>query len=410
MPGFLSKYRSSSASVGSFQLMADGPDVVSLLDGSHWLRAGAFAVAASYPGAATLEHMKAYAVSRQASSFAPGLMAHDGNGIIVWVPTGTPEANVQVSTDHGATWSLVAHGMSINPSFVAFLNGKFWLVGNDASSIYAAESVTGATGTWTQRAVYAGGGGQMTANTGMIDWTGTNYVVVATSSASTSNVHTSSNGTAWTPRNLSEPPTSTACMAAAATTGRVLCVSGSSNAVATYSSDHGVTWADVSISGLSGAGQRIFTVGDRFFLWAGGTTGLWTTTDPSAVSNWTRVNVPSAALAAAGASILTLSALAGFRSHDRAHFYTHAAGSGSPGLALRADSAGTLTIRHTSLPVIATSPCYCAFTDQAAVFVADSSAAYRASGSWAAPNAVAAGSRALRAASNYEANVYARIK
>lgn len=407
MPGVLSKYRGGSAPIGSAMLMSDSLNLITLSDSSEWLRAGAFVDPAPYPRAAQLPQLQAFAASPVTGVGSTGMMAGDGAGRLVHAtPSGS---SVGVSSDHGATWTTVSTGLPFNLNFVAFLNGKFWVAGCDATDIRVAESVTGAAGTWTVRTVGAVTG--LTAGTAVIEWTGTNYVVTARATAATANAFTSPTGVSWTARNLSEILGNTPYLLAAATNGRVLCFGAGGPSVATYSTDHGVTWTDLSLSALGvTTNAQGFTLGERFFIYDAANSVLWSTLDPA--GTWTQFPMPNAHTASG--STLNLGQLASFRTADRSALFagprTTASPGNTPGMLLRVGSDASITTRFTNARPGANLSGFCGVTPSAIILQTATTSWARVPVGWDSPNALAGSPVPLYSASSFPANLYTRIK
>ena len=329
--------------VGASIMMPDLAPIVTLTDSSVWLRSGVFVSPASYPRAAALPHLKAISASRINYTFgaASSLIASDGAGVIL-ATNGGVTTNLERSTDGGVTWATVNVAGTLggfNPRNVYRFNGKFWAVANDGAAIYVCESVTGATGTWTQRTVTTGQG-NLTPSTAMLDWTGTNLVLAVQSLSATISVFTSPTGVTWTSRTLPFALNSVISLAASATGGIVVAQSASSYCVST---DHGATWGAARTAPTTGVYRGVFCVGNRFYSTAAG--GVAHTTTPDTDTSWVRVPSPVARHAAATST--NLGVPFGFLSADRSYFYSHStSSSGASGL-LRFDANGNVEFRTT---------------------------------------------------------------
>jgi hypothetical protein len=290
MPGALSRYRFVEP-IGSIRVMADLGLFVNLADNSTWLRQSAFAPAAGYPRAASLEHLKAHSFSR-ASGSANDLsvqwhrrVATDGAG--TFIMTDGVASTIRRSTDGGATWANVTINMG-GPVFnnVVYRNGKFWLFVSTIDTLWAVESVTGATGTWTIRTVASGiGAGGATADCGDLDWTGTNYVAYFNGNGQ-AGVYTSPTGVVWTNRaaGANSADGSQAEVAAASSSGWVVVSHGSQ---ARASSDHGVTWSNwyTLPGGTVGNYTRVRVVGNTFYHCGTGSQ-FYTSATPADQGSW----------------------------------------------------------------------------------------------------------------------------
>ena len=225
--------------VGGYLAMADSGSLLQLI-GSTWLKSGFFQPVAGYSLAATLEHLKGHVFSVSTHTFAGGTKSVAMSGSVAIMTDTTLGSNVYRSTDGGQTWSTVAVGSGRIWSRVKFLNGKFWAMSSDTASLVAAESTTGATGTWTTRTVANPGVG-LTADTGDICWTGTNLVASVASNTGSAGVHYSTDGVSWT-LAVGGGGSFFGHLCSVPGTGKVLQAGAGAGFSNRYSSDHGVTW------------------------------------------------------------------------------------------------------------------------------------------------------------------------
>lgn len=231
-------------------------------DGQEWLKTGLAKDKTNYPVAALTQACQV--VGNPAPTYAGGdiaASATNGAGIIVVVPSTGAGTNVWVSTDYGATWSVVAHNLPVTATGIAY-NGTTWvIVGNNASSLYVSTS-TAPTTTWTSAGAVASimGGGAST-DTASVCWDGTNakWLAIAAGSSTSNAAAYSSNGTAWTAVNI-----------AAALSGRTsIATSGGTTLAGCYSSGviqkstNGTSWTNAT-STETNAGNIVNASG-KFF-------------------------------------------------------------------------------------------------------------------------------------------------
>ena len=131
--------------IGSAMLMQAGNNLVTMADGSVWLRTGVLAPAASYPLAAQREHLRAHSFG----SISPGgsgagtvrRVATDGAGRYMIADGDT--VNVRMSADYGATWSNVAHNLGLAATDIAYAGGTWLVIGNSTTAVVGASSING---------------------------------------------------------------------------------------------------------------------------------------------------------------------------------------------------------------------------------------------------------------------------
>jgi hypothetical protein len=142
-----SKFSRSPMPIGTDTLRVEsGTDIT---DGAGYhLRSGLYATAASFPDAAQLEHCK---ISGLASTNSTALghfqSADNGAGVVVCTFNGATTGQVLVSTDGGATVSIVATGLGEVPTGVVWAGDKFLIAGNNSSLFRSAFSTNGTS--WT---------------------------------------------------------------------------------------------------------------------------------------------------------------------------------------------------------------------------------------------------------------------
>ena len=389
--------------VGATMRHPDLAPLLTLADSSEWLRAGAFASASSYPRAAALAHLRGISVNRINATFGASSVAAASNGSGTILANPASATNIDRSTDGGVTWSSVAISASLggnNTHAVFYLNGKFWAIANTTTTIYVAESTTGAAGTWTQRAVATSTTG-LTASTAIMDWTGTNYVIAVQSSSATS-IWTSPDGITWTVRAVTL--SSTIGMAASATGGTVTAQRGDFYHVST---DHGVTWTAVlnAPGTINSRYRAVFSVGNRFFTNGSNSASIVSTTTPADSASWTKVDIPVARLNAAASNIVGTEY--GHLSADRSAFYCHA-GSAAPGL-LRFSDDASVDFIPTDRNAVSTTTAALVVDSSRVVFLNGTTNCSRADCGFANPNAVSIGFDSALNGATVPDTVYVRI-
>lgn len=276
--GYLSRYRAITP-IGSMQAMPARAALLTLGDGSKWLRSGYLAPAASYPTAAALQHMRAHSFSDATGGAACFGLATNGAG--TWVATRPTSTSVSVSTDNGQTWATVSTGAGSNLRKVVWAGSRFVAVGNDIAQIAAATSTDGLT--WANNIVVSPGSG-LTADTAVVAWNGT--LVIATCQGPGS-VYTSTTGTgSWTARTSSH--VGAPGIDANAFQTVIFNLAGSTGA---RRSADGITWSGFTLPTANTAGSWPMLLADRlvYLTSVSGVSGFRTTLD---FSTFTGLSVP----------------------------------------------------------------------------------------------------------------------
>jgi hypothetical protein len=142
-----SKFSRSPMPIGTDTLRVEsGTDITD--DAGYHLRSGLYATAASFPDAAELEHCKISGLASTNSTVLGHLQSADnGAGVVVCTFQGATTGQVLVSTGGGASFSIVATGLSATPTGVVWAGDRFVIAGNDGSLFRAAFSANGTS--WT---------------------------------------------------------------------------------------------------------------------------------------------------------------------------------------------------------------------------------------------------------------------
>ena len=272
---------STAAPIGSTALYAEAGALCTLADGSVWLRTGTLASKSLYQAAGALPHMRAHIFTSAGSLTTVNGIATNGAGVYV-CPTYPSSANINVSTNYGQTWTTVSHGMgSISVHAVMYAAGKFWAVANDSTSIYLSYSTNGTS--WTNLTVASPT--SPTANTAVIAYTGSLFVIAVVSSSTASSIYTSSVGTgSWSAQTA--PGVFTSPIGIGANSVGVVITSNGSTTITT--STNGTTYSTQSVSGKVStpvAGAPITSINGLLMLW--GSSNYIYTPD---LTNWTQVN------------------------------------------------------------------------------------------------------------------------
>lgn len=287
--------------IGDYVSMPDVGQTYTKISGVKLQRTGVVGLAASYPIAATIDHLKCTgSASTQATSL--GLtytdIATDGAGR--WVIAYANSTNVLVSTDNGATFATVAHNAGGNVTSVCYSSalGLFISAGNSTTQFYtssvAAASVASA---WTARTGTAITGGLADSS---IVRASANEVVMFCGNASTGGASKSTNGTSWTAANFAASPNG----AISSFTGSLVNYGGSiwvasgSQSQMQRSTDGGATWATIT-NGITEAAIKQGAYSSGLGLSVNFTTSgnLWTSTT-GATGTWTNRGNPFGAFAA----------------------------------------------------------------------------------------------------------------
>lgn len=225
-------------------------------DGSVWLRSGLVLPATAYPEAAKVAHLKAHIFTQTPSTAPPGPilgLATNGTGTFVAVQSGDT-TNFYVSTDHGVTWTLRAHGVAggVYLNSIVWNGARFVAVGNDAiTNLFASTSTDGITWTGYTIATVAA---QPSAGQADIDWNGTAFVAIVPGDT-TSSIYSSTTGLSgsWTVRT---------CPSGIGNGSKVgggplgfLCTNGSSS-VGYKSTDNGASWSNVTLGSNAVLGSK----------------------------------------------------------------------------------------------------------------------------------------------------------
>ena len=221
-------------------------------DGSVFLRSGLLVPPSTYPKAALCEALQVLGTTSVSFGTVAGIydICTDGGGLN-YLACDNNSANNYYTTDGGATWSTVAHGLGQPCSTVCYGNG-YWLAGGTTAANRKISRSSTVNGTYT--VVDNTTSLTNTNNSGTLCYTGgTNFVFVAQGTTSNNCAFSSDSGGTWVSKSWATPiSASSARLAISADgAGKVLCCYGQST-VPQYSTDYGATWQNGTAN--SGAG------------------------------------------------------------------------------------------------------------------------------------------------------------
>ena len=175
--------------IGSMEYWAEAGATINQPDGSEWLRTGTVKSATGYTVAASLEHLKVSGVPvTLPAAVSAYQIATDGAGTFV-VAYGS-SSNLLVSTNGGATWGTVSHGLGSDCYGVAYGGGVFVTAcGTGTTASFASATPAAVTSTWTSRGTLSSALGNC-----RIFYGGGKFVAIPVSSAAAAY---SVSGTSW---------------------------------------------------------------------------------------------------------------------------------------------------------------------------------------------------------------------
>lgn len=245
LPNQPEKQLSVGVPVGAYEFMPSPTPLITMADGSQWLREGLVLPSASYPAAARVEHLRAHLFTQ--SSFTPSgacsSIATNGAGVFVAC---FGSAQIHSSTDNGATWTARTIGWAFAVPVAVVWNGTRFIAvgcGNDTGPgtavLYAATSTDGVT--WTANTISSAFSSSVTAGTCDIAWNGSVLAVIIGNQPTNQSVWTSPTGLSgtWTARTL---PGSVFAASGARISGGGLGFVISWNSASAYTSPDGTTW------------------------------------------------------------------------------------------------------------------------------------------------------------------------
>lgn len=278
---YRSDFMPASTPIGGIIFDTDVGTTLTRPDGSVFLRTGTIATAASYPLAAKQQGLQINGLpATNSQSFLCSGAATNGSG--TWVLAMASSSSVLVSTDHGHTWTSVAHNNTAACSDVVWTGSRFVVFGNTTSTISASYSTTGTSG-WTAGGSSTIGGGTVTSNTAKAAHDGTNGVVVVQSTGTTGAIATFTDGTTLTARNAAAAPSQPPQIAVLPSLGatRWIITSGSNASYNLSSAADGSAYTSQTSPSSStygiaaGNGVIVWSAGHTYFTSTNATT--WTT-------------------------------------------------------------------------------------------------------------------------------------
>ncbi|HEY9101092.1 JAB domain-containing protein [Chitinimonas sp.] len=168
-----SQFKSSQASFIGETIFApeSGSCIYDPESNRFWLRSGTVALSSLYPRAAGKDHLMVHGIAQITLPASVGVTGFAHNGAGTAIACYGDSINVLRTSDYGASWNLVAHGISGTPVTDVCWNGvRFIAVGNVTGNYNLGWSTTGAAGSWTSL-----GGPSLTsatADTARIQWNG----------------------------------------------------------------------------------------------------------------------------------------------------------------------------------------------------------------------------------------------
>ena len=199
---------------------------------------------------------------------------------------------IRKSTD-GVTWTETTSGITMPMTSIKrlrYINGRYFVIGSNASGIYISYSTDGTT--WTNLT------NTVSTNAYDINYVNGFYVISAAANNLTSDVYRSSNLTSWTYRSQTGGSSTDFAVQDSAVTGTKIAVLSQGYTAATtrytafiqYSSDSGNTWANRNFQLPAGGTKKPRSIATDGTIWAMvGTDGIiYTTSDLSPTTpTWT---------------------------------------------------------------------------------------------------------------------------
>ena len=271
--------------LGDMQLIPDSGVLVTKPNADVMLRSGSLALASSYPSATSpiIEHIMCHGVAQinlpaVTSGTSPNSWAANGTGTIVLCYANT--TNVLVSTNHGASWSTIAHnlGASQQATSVCWNGTQFIVSGNTATAITCSYSIAAAVFTLGGTAVVT----TATADTSKIVWDSTgSLALIVVSGTSAVQAATTPSGVTLTARTLSQNLTAPVPMVLGSVGVSRWYITSSSTAAVQSTAADGSAWANrtciaASSSTIGALSNFLIGVGTNLYKSSTGADGTWT--------------------------------------------------------------------------------------------------------------------------------------
>lgn len=280
----LNQFLGAGSQIGDAQFIPDtGVLVNKPSSGEVWLRSGTLALSSLYPAAIApiVEHIMCHGAAQivmpaaptQASPFS---WAANGAGTIVLCFGNV--TNVMVSTNHGASWSLIAHNLGVPATTVCWNGTQFIVAGNSATTITCAYSIAAAVFTLGGTAAVT----TATANTAAIVWDSVGSLALITvSGTSAAQAATTPSGVTLTARTLSQNLTSPAPMVLGALGVSRWYITSSTTAAVQSTAADGSAWANrtapaASSSSIGALNNLVMANSIIIYKSTSGTDGTWT--------------------------------------------------------------------------------------------------------------------------------------
>ena len=241
--------------IGHYNAMPSNNALLTMADGSQWLRGGLLLPAASYSEAASVAHLRAHQFTpANTQATAATSIATNGAGTFVVV---SPQGGtyLYVSYNHGQTWAQVAHNIPslVTPCAVLWTGTRFLAVGNDSFGNVRGATSTDAV-TWTGSTV-ATVGGVISPHSVSVATDGTLVAVAVPGQNTSQTIFTSPTGVngSWTARNTPSGFTDSGRIGGGFL-GFLVTHAGGSSSQYLRCTDGGVTWTTSTMSSVASVG------------------------------------------------------------------------------------------------------------------------------------------------------------
>lgn len=279
--------------IGDQQFFCDSGFLITKPNADVMLRSGTLALASSYPSATSpiVEHLMCHGAAQIVMPAAPTMAsshnwAANGTGTIVLCYSDA--TNVMVSTNHGASWSLIAHNLGVQATTVCWNGTQFIVAGNSTTTITCSYSVVAAVFTLGGSATVT----TATANTAKMVWDSIgSLALIVASGTNATQAATTPSGVTLTARTLSQVITNPSPMVLGAVGVGRWYIAGSTTAATQSTAADGSTWVTrTAPAALPANAYSCQAALSNFILSA--PTGIYKSTSGTD-GTWTFVSVPS---------------------------------------------------------------------------------------------------------------------